>query len=295
MSRMRFIAAEKASYPIALLCRLAGVSRAGYYAWWRREPSPRAQADTRLTEEIRAIHVASRHTYGAPRVQAALCAGGTRVSRKRVARLMRAARLRGCGPRRRMRTTVSDPQATPAPNLVQRQFDVGALDRVWVTDITYLATNEGWLYLAALLDGCSRRVIGWAMADHLRTALAVEALQMALRVRRPTGSDLVHHSDRGGQYTADAYQAVLVAHNIRCSMSRTGNCLDNALAERCNATLKRELQPANGWPTKAAARAAVFAWIVVYDKRQRLHSSRGYRTPFDFEASKEPAHALAVA
>jgi putative transposase len=217
------------------------------------------------------------------------------VSRKRVARLMRAARLRGCGPRRRVRTTVSDPQATPAPNLVQRQFDVGALDRVWVTDITDLATAEGWLYLAALLDGCSRRVIGWAMADHLRAELALEALQMALRTRRPVSSELVHHSDRGCQYTATAYQALLRAQGIRCSMSRTGNCLDNAMAESFNATLKRELLPATGWPSKAAARAAVFEWIVVYYNRQRLHSSLGYRTPFDFEASKEPHHAIAVA
>src|SRR5712692_11238765 len=183
---------------------------------------------------------------------------------------MRAAGLRGCGSRRKVRTTVSDPQATSAPNRVQRQFDVGELDCVWVTDITYFATGEGWLYLAAMLDACSRRVVGWAMADHLRTELALEALAMALRERRPGAGELVHHSDRGCQYTAGAYQAALAAAGIQCSMSRTGNCLDNAMAESFFATVKRELMPEEGWPTKAAARAAVFEWITVWYNRQRL-------------------------
>ncbi len=239
-----------------------------------------------LTAEMRLIHSRSRQTYGSPRLQAALCAAGQRVSRKRVVRLMRTAGLRGRDARRQPRTTVRDPAATPAPNLVQRQFDVGELHRIWVTDITYLPTEEGWLDLAALLEACSRRVVGWAMADHLRTELVLEAVDMALRERRPQQGELVHHSDRGCQYTAAAYQTVLAAHGIRCSMSRTGNCLDNALAESFNATLKRELLPADGWPTKAAARAAVFEWIAVFDNRQRLHSGLGYRTPGSFERSK---------
>jgi len=288
---MRFIDAEKATYPVTLLCRLVDVSRAGYYVWCRRRPSPRAAADATLTEEIRAIHARSRRTYGAPRVQAQLRAQGRRVGRKRVARLMRLAGLRGCAPRRRVRTTVRDPTATPAPNLVQRAFDVGVLNRVWVTDITYLATDEGWLYLAAILDACSRRVVGWALADHLRTDLVVEALDMALRERRVRDGELVHHSDRGCQYTAAAYQVLLTRHDIRCSMSRTGNCLDNAMAESFNATVKRELMPAEGWPTKAAARAAVFEWIVVWYNRQRLHSSLGYQPPVAFEISKGQARA----
>jgi len=288
---MRFIDAEKAHYPIAMLCRLVDVSRAGYYAWLRREPSPRAQADAALTEAMRAIHSKSRQTYGVPRLHAALREQGHRVSRKRVARLLRAAGLRGCVAHRRPRTTVSDPAAMPAPNLVQRQFDRGALNRVWVTDITYLATDEGWVYLAALLDGCSRRVIGWALADHLRTELVLEALEMAVRERRPRNGELVHHSDRGCQYTAAAYQTVLAKQAIRCSMSRTGNCLDNALAESFNATVKRELMPAAGWPTKAAARDAVFEWITVWYNRQRLHSSLGYRPPVAFELSKEHTQA----
>lgn len=291
MSRLRFIEAEQASYPVKRLCQLVGVSRAGYYAWARRGPAQRVQADTALTAEIRTIHAQSRATYGNPRVHATLCAAGTRVSRKRVIRLMQAAGLRGCDRRQTVRTTVSDPTATPAPNLVQRQFDAGGLNRVWVTDITYLATDEGWLYLAALLDGCSRRVVGWALADHLRTELALEALSMAVRERRPARGTLIHHSDRGCQYTADAYQTMLSAQGIRCSMSRTGNCLDNAMAESFNATLKRELLPAGGWPTKTAARAAVFEWITVFYNRQRLHSSLGYRAPVGFETAKEQAQA----
>ena len=168
-----------------------------------------------------------------------------------------------------MRTTVSDPQATPAPNSVERQFNVGAINRLWITDLTYLWTAEGWLYLAAMLDAHSRRVVGWAMADHLRVELALEALGMAISARRPRSGELVHHSDRGSQYTAGAYQAVLNAHGIRCSMSRKGNCWDNAMAESFFATLKRELMPEEGWLTKADARAAVFEWIAVYYNRQR--------------------------
>ncbi len=284
---MRFIDAEKAYAPVAMLCRLVDVSRAGYYAWSCRRPSRRTEADTALTEEIRAIHAKSRQTYGVPRVHAALGATGRRVGRKRVARLMRSAGLRGCGRRRRVRTTVSDPTATPAPNLVQRRFVADAPNQLWVTDLTYLWTTEGWLYLAAMLDVHSRRVVGWAMADHLRTELALEALAMAIGDRRPRSGALVHHSDRGSQYTAGAYQAVLSAHGIRCSMSRRGNCLDNAMAESFFATLKRELMPLQGWTTKAEARAEVFEWIAVYYNRQRRHSGIGYRTPVGFEISRE--------
>jgi putative transposase len=288
---MRFIDAEKACYPVAMLCRLVDVSRAGYYAWYRRPPSARAQANAVLTEEIRTIHAKSRQTYGVPRMHAALGASGRHVSRKRVARLMRGTGLRVCGQQRRVRTTVSDPKATPAPNLVQRQFIAEKPNQLWVTDLTYLRTAEGWLYLAAMLDVHSRRVVGWAMADHMRTELALEALEMALKARRPRSGELVHHSDRGSQYTAGAYQAVLAAHGIRCSMSRRGDCLDNAMAESFFATLKRELMPEDGWTTKEEARAAVFEWIAVYYNRQRRHSSIGYRTPVEFEDSKELSQA----
>ena len=286
MSRMRFIDAAKATYPVSRLCRLVGVSRAGCDAWCRRPPSPRARADATLTEAMRAIHATSRQTYGSPRIHAALCAAGTHVSRNRVMRWRRAAGLRGCGARRQVRTTVSDPGATPAPNLVQRQCDVGEFDRVWVTDSTCLATNAGGLYLAARRDACSRRVVGWALADHRRTELALEALDMAVRERCPHDSGFVHHRDRGCQYTAGAYQAALATHAMRCSLSRSGNCLDNAMAESFCATVKRELMPAAGWPTRAAARAAVCEWIAVSYNRRRLHSSLGYRTPLDCETAK---------
>jgi putative transposase len=283
---MRCIEAEQALSPIAMLCRLVDVSRAGYYAWSGRGPSAHAQADVALTAAIHAIHAQSRHTYGVPRVHATLRDQGQRVSRKRVARLMQAAGLRGCGRRRRVRTTVSDPQATPAPNSVARQFQVADVNQLWSTALTYLWTAAGWLYLAALLAAYSRRVIGWAMADHMRVELALTALELASTARRPQRGALVHHSDRGSQYTAGASQAVLDAQGIRCSMSRKGDCWDNAMAASFCATRKRELMPAAGWPTKEAARGAGFEWIAVYDNRQRRHSSIGSRTPVEFEISK---------
>lgn len=282
MSRYRFIQEEKAAYPIVLLCRVLGVARSAYYAWARRGVSARARADADLTAQIAAVHARSRRTYGAPRVHAELRAAGVRCARKRVARLMRAAGLVGCHRRRRVRTTVADPAHTPAPNLVARDFRAAAPDRLWFGDITYVATREGWLYLAVLLDACSRRIVGWAMADHLRTELALDALAMALRVRRPPPG-LVHHTDRGCQYTAQAYQARLAAHGITCSMSRSGDCLDNAVAESFFATLKAELVDVQIWPTRAAARLAIFEWVEVWYNRQRRHSALNYQPPVPFE------------
>jgi len=203
MSRYRFIRAERATYPVTILCRVLHVARSTYYAWARCGVSARVQADEALTVQIAAAHARSRRTYGAPRIHAELRAQGVRCARKRVARLMRAAGLVGCHRRRRARTTVAEPTHTPAPNLVARDFRATAPDRLWLGDITYVATREGWLYLAVLLDAHSRRVVGWAMADHLRTELALDALAMALRARRPTPG-LVQHTDRGGQYTAAA-------------------------------------------------------------------------------------------
>jgi putative transposase len=286
LSRFRFIRAQKAAYPIALLCRVLEVSRAGYYAWARRRLSGRARRDAELTEQIEQIHSHSRATYGAPRIHADLAAGGIRVGRKRVARLMRAAGLVGCRRgRRTVRTTVADPAATAAPNVVARHFHAVAPDRLWVGDITYVPTDEGWLYAAVLLDACSRRVVGWAIADHLRTDLALDALTMALTRRRPAAGEggLVHHTDRGCQYTAGRYRAVLTAHGVSCSMSRAGNCLDNAMAESFFATLKGELIDRQRWPTRAAARRAIFEWIEVFYNRQRRHSALGYLSPAAFE------------
>jgi putative transposase len=287
VSRYRFIDAEKAQYPIALLCRMLGVARAGYYAWGTRGPSARALADTLLSDQIVRLHRASRATYGTPRLHAELAAAGEHVGRKRVARLLRRAGLHGVtrgrtGPR----TTIADPAAVVAPNRLARDFTAAAPNRRWVGDITYLPTQEGWLYLATLVDVYSRRVVGWAMADHLRTELALDALEMALGQRHPPPGTLLHHTDRGCQYTARAYQAVLQAHGITPSMSGRGNCYDNALAESFNATIKAELVAPTRWATRQEARAAVFEWITVFYNRQRRHSRLGYLTPVAFESSR---------
>ncbi len=284
MSRYRFIQAEKASYPVALLCRVLGVARSGYYAWARRGIPARATADRELTEQIARIHDQSRRTYGAPRIHAALRASGIRCGSRRVARLMRAAGLAGCHRRRRARTTVADAAAVPAPNLVARDFAAAAPDRLWIGDITYVATWEGWLYLAVLLDAHSRRVIGWAMADHLRTELALDALQMAFAARQPAAG-LIHHTDRGCQYTAAAYQGALATRAITASMSRAGDCYDNAMAESFFATLKAELIDTRPWPTRRAARQAIFAWIEAFYNRRRYHSALGYRSPAAYETA----------
>jgi transposase InsO family protein len=282
MSRYRFIHAERATYPVALLCRVLRVSRAGYYAWAGRGASARAQTDAALTAQIKEAHARSRGTYGVPRIHASLRAAGVRSSRRRVARLMRAAGLAGCCRRRRVRTTIADPAQVPAPNLVARDFTATAIDRLWLGDITYVPTHEGWLYLAVLLDAHSRRVVGWAMADHLRTELALDALAMALARRRP-GAGLVHHTDRGCQYTAAAYRQALAARGVVASMSRSGDCLDNAMAESFFATLKAELVDAQVWPTRAAAQTAIFEWLEVFYNRQRRHSALNYHAPVTFE------------
>jgi len=282
MSHYRFIHEEKAAYPVTLLCWVLRVARSAYYAWARRGVSARARADADLLARIAAAHARSRRTYGAPRVHAELRAAGVRCARKRVARLMRAAGLVGCHRRRRTRTTVADPARSPAPDLVARDFTAAAPNRLWLGDITYIATAEGWLYLAVLLDAHSRRIVGWAMAAHLRAELAERALAMALLRRRPPPG-LVHHTDRGGQYTAAAYQARLADRGIVCSMSRAGECLDNAVAESFFATLKAELVDTRAWPTRAVARLAIFEWIEVWYNRQRRHSTLGYLTPVAHE------------
>jgi putative transposase len=288
MSRFRFIDAQKAAYPIAVLCRVLRVSRSGYYAWDDRAPSAHAQADATLLAWIKRVHARSRRTYGAPRVRADLAAQGECVSRKRVARLMRRAGLRGRGrPKRAVRTTVADPIATPAPNLVARQFTPIAPDRLWVGDLTFIPTAEGWLFLAVLLDTFARRVVGWAMAEHMRAELPLTALQMALHHRRPGPGALVHHTDRGSQYTATIYQAALRAAGITCSMSRAGNCYDNAVAESFFATLKSELVEGAVWATHAEATTAIFEYLEVFYNRQRRHSTLAYLSPAAFEAAHQ--------
>jgi putative transposase len=291
VSRFRFIAAEKAAHPVATLCRVLRVSTSGFYAWQGRGASARARADAALTARIRSIHAESRATYGAPRVHAELGAAGTRVSRKRVARLMRAEGLVGRCLRPCRRTTVADPAAA-APDLVRRRFRPAELDRLWVADITYVPTWEGWLYLAVVLDACSRRVVGWALADHLRTELATAALRMALAARQP-GPGLIHHSDRGCQYTAATYANLLEAHGIAQSLGRPGTCWDNAVPESFFATLKVELVYRHVWPTKREARTAIFEFIEGFYNRQRRHSTLDYLSPAAFEAGYHAAASAA--
>jgi putative transposase len=280
VSRFRFIAAEKASYPVVRRCRVLKVSASGFYAWVRRKPSARSVANAALTERIRAVHTRSRGTYGSPRVHADLHETGP-IGRKRVARLMREAGLVGCRPRGVRRTTIADPTAQ-VDDLVRRDFRPGEPDRLWVSDITYVRTDEGWLYLAAILDACSRRVVGWSLADHLRTELALDALTMALTARQPAPG-LIHHSDRGTQYLSGAYADRLAGHHLRQSVGRPGTCWDNAVAESFFATLKTELLHRQAWTTRQQARTAVFEYIEAFYNRQRRHSTLGYLTPAEFE------------
>lgn len=265
-----------------MLCRVLGLARSGYYAW-RAQPAPsaHAQRDTDLTTQIRTIVVASRQTYGSPRVHAELRAQGVRVARKRVARLMRQARLVARQRPRRVRTTVADPTAPVVPNHLNRQFQTPAPNRVWVADFTALPTREGWLYLAVVLDLYARRVVGWAMRPTMADELVRAALQDALQRRRPPRGFL-HHSDRGTQYTSDAYRAMLVRAGAQPSLSRRANCWDNAVVESFFASLKVELgQPV--FASHTAARDAVVRYIEGFYNRRRRHSTLGYRTPEEAE------------
>ena len=282
MSRYRFIAVEKAQHSVVQLCRVLGVARSAFYAWLPQHPSAHARVDEQLVQQIRAVHAASNCTYGAPRVHAELRRRGTRVARKRVARLMRTVGLVGRSRRRFRRTTIPDP--TPTPDLVRRQFRPPAPDQIWVADVTYVRTWEGWLYLAVILDAFSRRVVGWALADHLRTELPSAALHMALQQRQPEPG-LIHHSDRGSQYVSVVYQATLVEHGVRPSVGRPGTAWDNAVAESFFATLKQELLYRDVWPTRQGARTAIFGFIEGWYNRTRLHSTLHYCSPIDFEAA----------
>jgi len=285
-----FVEAEQAGQRnVARACALLEVSRAAYYQWTRHEPSARIRADAVLTQRIERIHRDSRGTYGAPRVLAQLHRAGVRVGTRRVARLMRQRGLTGRCRRRFQRTTVSDPQAgTVAADLLQRHFDAAALElhRAWCGDITYVRTWEGWLYLATVIDLASRRVVGWAMADHMRSTLVTDALRMAVESRRPRPG-LIFHADRGSQYTARDFTALLAGHAIRQSLSRPRQCWDNAVAESWFATLKDELIYRRPWPTRAEARRAIFEFIEVFYNRQRLHSALGYLSPAGYEAHRE--------
>ena len=262
MSRYRLIEAEKTSFPVQFMCRMLGVSRSGYYCWRDKPPSARSLQDAALTEKIREIHRRSRETYGSPRVHAELKALGTRCSRKRVERLMREAGVRGCMRGKRRGTTRRGKRA-PVEDLVKRNFAATEADRVWVADITYVATREGFLYLAFILDVYSRRIVGWAMENHLRTELVVDALRMAVWRRKPAPG-LVHHSDQGVQYTSLSFSERLKEVGITPSMGRTGSALDNAMAESFVSTLKVELVSRMEFPTRQAAKTAVFEYLETF-------------------------------
>jgi putative transposase len=283
-----FIAAQKAFYAVAVLCDVLGVSRSGFYAWSRRPAPARAASDAQLKEQIAAAHLKSRNTYGSPRVHAELRAKGVRVGKKRVERLMREEGQQARRKRRFRRTTDSNHTHPIAPNVLERQFTVEAANKAWVTDVTYIATDEGWLYLAAILDLFSRRVVGWATSSTNDTALALDALDRALRARRPAPG-LLHHSDRGSPYASEDYRRVLRRRGLVASMSRTGDCWDNAVAESFFATLKGELVDHEHYPTRAAATASIGDYLERFYNPARLHSHLGYKSPMEFELKRQIA------
>ena len=295
MTRYRFIHAERACWSVRLLCRVLGVARSAYYAWCRDVPSPRALDDATLVVHIKAIHRRSRATYGSPRVYVELRADGFEVGRRRVARLMREHGLEGI-PKKRFKgsTTDSVHEDPVAPNLLDRKFVVAGPNLAWVGDITYLPTQAGWVYLAVLLDLYSRKVVGWSLASHMQTELCLEALAQAVALRAPQAG-LVHHTDRGSQYTSGAYQQALEHVGAVASMSRKGNCWDNAVAESFFGTLEQELVRVEGpWADADAARAAVSDYIHGFYNDHRRHSTLGYQSPVDFEAERRQVERAAA-
>lgn len=277
---------EMPEMPVRLMCQWLGVSASAFYASLKRRPSKRFVSNQRLKVEIRAAHASSHRRYGAPMVHAELRAQGIRCGHNRVARLMRDDGLRSKRPRAFRVTTKSDHNERTAENHLGRRFDLAAqpvLNRAWVADITYLPTREGWLYLSMVMDIASRRIIGWHVSSRLDQDLALSALVMALKQRKPICGEVLHHSDRGVQYAAGAYQSLLDAGGIKCSMSRRGNCWDNAVAESFFATLKSELVADAKWESRSEAHRELMEYIEVWYNRKRRHSTLGYRTPAEYE------------
>jgi putative transposase len=282
---------NQASFPVTTMARVLGVSTAGYYAWRERPPSASAQADSELLTRVRTIHTTSRHLYGAPRVHAQLRADGERHGRKRIARLMRAAGLvgachRGSGPT----TTRRGKDARPAPDLVDRKFTADRTNQLWVADITFVPTAAGFLYLAVVLDACSRKIVGWSMANHLRTELVLDALEMAVGQRRP--HDVIHHSDQGSQYTSLAFGGRCREVGVRPSMGSVGDAYDNAMCESFFSTLECELLSRRKFVSQAEAKVACFSYIEGFYNPVRLHSAIGYQSPIHYE--QQTAQKLAV-
>lgn len=276
------MSANQATFPIATMARVLGVSKAGYYAWRHRPPSAHAVADAALSDRVRAVHASSRQTYGSPRVHAALRAGGERHGRKRIERLMREAGLVGASHRRGGPvTTRRNEQARPAPDLVDRDFTASGPNRLWVSDITFIPSAAGFLYLAVVLDAWSRKVVGWSMANHLRTELVLDALEMTLGQRRPR--DVICHSDQGSQYTSLAFGKRCAEAGVRPSMGSVGDAYDNAMAESFFSSLEAELLARRRFASQVEARMAVFSYIEGWYNPVRLHSALGYRSPMAYE------------
>jgi transposase InsO family protein len=283
--KFAFVKEHRKVWPVGVICRVLGVARSGFYAWLRRAPSAHRRRREELAVKIRAIHQDNRRVYGSPRIHQALTAGGESVCENTVASIMRGKGI--CAKKKAKftpRTTDSRHESALAPNTLDRQFDVELPDRKWAADITYICTDQGWLYLAAVIDLCTRRIVGWSMADHMETALVSDALTMGLARRQPAAG-LLHHSDRGVQYASDDYQGLLARHGLTCSMSGKGDCYDNAVIESFWSTLKTELVHHEHYATHEEARMSIFQYIEVFYNRQRLHSSLGYRSPEAFEVS----------
>ncbi len=290
----RFIDCQKAEFAIKTLCRVCEVSRAAYYAWAAAEEAGADEAtwdEAILANRIHDIWARSRGRYGVPRVTAQLWRQGSGTNHKRVERIMAELGLHGACGRRKLRTTVRDPDAAPAPDLVQRHFAGPEPDTLWIGDLTYIPTDEGWLYLATVIDTCSRRLLGWSMADHMRTELCTDALNAAGVMRgRCRFEDLIFHSDHGCQYTSGEYKRLCKLMGITQSMGTVGDSYDNAMAESLFASLKRELVDDAHYCTKQEARTAIFEWIMWYN-RERLHSSLGYMPPEEFEGLRSQQEA----
>jgi putative transposase len=280
------MSANQAEFPIATMACVLGVSESGYHAWRGRAPSARAVEDKTLLKRVRTVHATSRETYGSPRIHAELRAMGSRHGRKRIARLMRGAGLTGASRRRTgVTTTRRDKDARPAPDLVDRDFTAVGRDKLWVGDITFVPTANGFLYLAVVLDAWSRKIVGWSMANHLRTELVLDALEMAIGQRRP--GDVIHHSDQGSQYTSLAFGGRCREAGVRPSMGSVGDAYDNAMCESFFATLECELLERRRFASQAEAKMACFSFIEGWYNPVRLHSALGYRSPMAYEAMME--------
>ncbi len=283
--KYRFVKAHRDKFPVSLICRMLDISRSGYYAWMNRPECRHACEDKQLMVEITRIYLNNRKIYGSPRIHDELRKREIRCGRKRVARLMREGGLRSVTRRKFKATTDSKHKYPVADSVLNRRFEQEAQNKVWVADITFIWTREGWLYLAALMDLFSRMIVGWAMDERITRKLAICALKMAVGRRKPVGVELLHHSDRGSQYASGEYQKVLAANEMRCSMSRRGNCYDNSPMESFFGTLKKELVYLKDYRTREEARQSIFEYIEVFYNRKRSHSSLGNQSPSEFEGS----------